>query len=810
MAARDPVEEVLYRTAEIARSSRSYGWMRRHSTRLLVQTQSKRLTAAIEQNEDLRARVRKYIIKNHRRAIEPIVFGQDIDQFKSELTAGGDVQRILATGLLHENTEVAHFSATLIHDGELLEEARQPGEESPFPEIQESRTPAQTPADVEIQQLESRIEELLTRVTAAQDERESASARADQLHAEVDTLTAKIEKANATIARLEGELTDLRNSIPSKNQQRKQKTQAKRAERFLAERDRLIARAEQAEIDRLNAMKELAAVRVESEETELELREEMRNHKRVRTTLEQKLEDPAGRAEYLARRVQADQDEIGRELEAIGHGRDRTKLTRKLQKLERLLELIQDLYLDSTEPLVEPEPPRIKVTATYDLRVVPLGGGTEVGGSAVLVEGGGKRILVDAGLRPQADTTDKMAPPEIAEALKGKLDAVFVTHAHTDHSGYVPAIVERYPGIKVIASPGTAALLPTMWDDSQKVSERRAATLNQYMAAAPLYGEAEVEAAEDRIEEVRYGQTKALGDVRFELFPAGHIVGAAGVVLRFGERKIVITGDISDEAQATVDGARIPKSAHGAELLLIESTYCHDTHRSRENQASEFVQSIERVLDGHGRVLIPAFGLGRAQEVALLLKEHLSEVPVLIDGLAGRISHVFEAHAREQGRHLEIFGGNIRQVEGWKHRERELKTFATGVVITTSGMMNGGPAVRWAQEILPDPHSALYLCGYQDEESPGSALLALANGSGAKTFNLSVSEGQIPVPVNARVALYHLSAHADRDGLTDIIREVSPQQTMLVHGLPKRQREFGTRLQQQGLRTTKTGEWTSR
>lgn len=811
MARRDPIDELLYRTAEIARNG-PYGWARRQSTRLLVETSRGRLLNALVHDDDLRTRVRTYMVRNRSRVLDPIIFGGDAEHFEQALSKSQSPLRVVATGLLHEDPEVAHLAMDYFTGDLEIEELTEDSDTPATTELDTSPPGAEgddQKSSVEVGQLEQRLEELLDELDAVQKERESATARAQHAETEVLRLQEVAEASQARTTELESQLGEVRAAAPSRTQQRKRDSQLRQAQRFLEERDKLKARVAAAEDSKNQAIKELAAIRAEADEAEDGLRQRLRLHKRARNALEQSLATASGRAEYLNRSVTSEIEELEQNLAEMPHGPAKTRASQRAEQLKELRELLSAAYVVQESRPDEPEELRVKVGSDRNVRVSLLGGGTEIGGSAILVEGGGVRVLVDAGLRPQASTIVDMAPPRIEEALRQKIDAVFVTHAHTDHSGFVPAVVDRHPGVRVVASPGTQALLPTMWDDSQKVTERKADALRQYMDASPLYGESEVEAAEDRIEPVHLGQRKVLRDAQFELFPAGHIVGASGVILFFGDQRVVVTGDISYEAQATVDGARIPRSARNAELLIIESTYCHDVRAPRQTQAANFIKGIESVLDGHGRVLIPAFGLGRAQEVALLLKERLGDTPVLIDGLAGRIARIFEAHASDEGRHLEIFGGNVRQIANRSDRERATKTFSTGVVITTSGMMTGGPVIRWAQEILPDPHSALYLCGYQDEESPGSKLLSLVNGPGQKTLSLPGIDEDVEVKVNADVGIYHLSAHADREGLTDIIREVSPRETMLVHGYPSKQRQFADRLREQHLRVVSTGDWSA-
>lgn len=466
--------------------------------------------------------------------------------------------------------------------------------------------------------------------------------------------------------------------------------------------------------------------------------------------------------------------------------------------------LAPDELLGVLRAIVDPLPPRQRsatVVTELDFRITPLGGGTEIGGSCLLVEAGGTRLLVDAGLVPR----DGSPPPDIDRALDGPLDGVVVTHAHNDHCGYVPALVARQPGLRVLATPETVRLMPVMWSDTVKVTRGRGRLWSEWgVESSTHYGHADVKSAVGRCEEVPFGTERRIGDLKIELFPAGHILGAAGVVVRAGDRRAVITGDISGFRQETVDGYRLPESAVGPDLLVMESTCCTETHDGRTERVGELIRAVAEVCEGGGRVLIPAFALGRAQEVALILRRHLPDVPVRIDGMAVDLACLFESTTAGKGRPLEIFGGGIAVAD----RPRELETFRTGVVVSTSGMLSGGPAVQWARHILPEPGSALFVSGYQDEESPGAELLRLADRGGGD-FALIDRDEKVDIKVLAKVAKMRLSAHADRIGLREIADDVDAAEVMLVHGVYGRQRKFREVLKQRGHVVVPTESWHS-
>jgi Cft2 family RNA processing exonuclease len=562
----------------------------------------------------------------------------------------------------------------------------------------------------------------------------------------------------------------------------------------------------------------------------------------ARHRLEKRLGGLPGRAHYLQNLLKQRIAVLEADLTGLQRNQARSRVEREVGKLRGLSEHIAEVLPTSEPPdgsvqagsvtttrmaatggpeANRPAPdlesgfsvagyrPAAHASADRCLRVEVLGGGDEIGGSAILVEAGGTRILVDAGVRPNADSPRTAGPPLIARALDGNLDAVVVTHGHNDHSGFVPKLLEDQRRAVTICTPATAALLPTMWADARRVMAQQADDAAEYGWLAPLYGEAEIEAAEKSMRPLPYGRAQTVGDLTIQLFDAGHILGAAGVVVRAGDERVVITGDISNLPQMSVGSAQLPpRLAREADLLVIESTYCHSPHGDRATQVRDFVDAIEEIVSGGGRVLVPAFGLGRAQEVALMMRAYLPSVPVLVDGLARQISEIYQREAN-----LDIFGARVQPVSNGRQRFRLMRSFHTGVVITTSGMLSGGFAVPWAQEILPDPHSALFVCGYQDEESPGRALQRLTkrdDPTAPATLRLPTETGMTAVPVAARVETYSLSAHADRDGLSQIVSDLAPRHTMLVHGLGREQKQFRETLERaRGQRTVRNDlPWT--
>lgn len=713
--------------------------------------------------------------------------------------ASDDPREFAAYGLIHPDGEVAAAAAVLARHADTL----------PVPEPRRPRQPPTLSASPQPLQEVVSHSKPAGNGNARKEQAVIVVPRAQQATVGAVTIDGQSSRAwRSRALAAERKVERLSSLLPSKRTKARQNRQKADLEHALAELEPAKKRIADLEDQVRRITVDLATAREDRNDAFTE----RDTAQLARRTLESRLGDVSGRAEYL-RRLLPREIEVNAAAAEAATGRLRGRLRRRGEALAKLMSGLDDAFppqavTSSERSQLSAGPAMSITTASMDLRVLPLGGATEIGGSALLIEVGGKRILVDAGLRPQGETLVAMAPPRIEEAVQAGIDLVVITHAHSDHAGYIPALLSRLPRTQVVSTSGTAALLHTMWEDSRRVLERRLETDGARLGGAmPLYSETDIGIAVERVRPHSLQRVWRLGGIELELFSAGHILGAAGLALRAGERRVLVTGDISDRDQATVGAAHLPgPSWRNADLLVIESTYCIEDHRSRDAEVDAFVSTVEETVSRGDRVLIPAFGLGRAQEVILVLRERLPGVPIMVDGIARDISRIYEEEVHRQGRDLELLGGDVRVIEN-RSRNMEIRAFEEGVVVTTSGMLNGGPVVAWAAEVLPDPDAALLLCGYQDEESPGSRLQAMAEGRSERVICLGEGDEQISVNVRARVETYHLSAHADRGGLIRIIDELAPAATMLVHGYPRQQRRFRDGLGVHGANTVPTGDW---
>ena len=421
------------------------------------------------------------------------------------------------------------------------------------------------------------------------------------------------------------------------------------------------------------------------------------------------------------------------------------------------------------------------------MKITFLGGANEVGASSLLVETGGRRVLVDCGIRPSPRSFRGLAADQLPnlsqiEGDSGKLDAILVTHAHTDHTGALELVVEKFPGVPVYATSPTMALIRILHQDARRIMQSRLDEEGEL----PLFDDVAVERLMSALVPVQFNARLPIGDgLAVTFFPAGHIAGAAMIGLESEEGRLLISGDLSISPQRTVDGARPP--GFRPDVLVLESTYGGRLHANRAVQERKLVETVAQVTAAGGKVLIPAFALGRAQEILLILKEYmrlgeLAPVPVWADGMVRAICQAYPSFSEAlplalQEQNAQFFNERIRPVQNAEQRNALIWNPGPAVIVASSGMLAGGPSVTYARALAAKPEHAILLTGYQDEESPGRRLQEIGE-RGTGTLRLGADK----VDVRCRIATYSLSAHADEGQLISLTETLDPEHVILVHG----------------------------
>jgi Cft2 family RNA processing exonuclease len=444
------------------------------------------------------------------------------------------------------------------------------------------------------------------------------------------------------------------------------------------------------------------------------------------------------------------------------------------------------------------------------MRFLGLGGTDEVGASSYLYELSRIRLLVDAGLRPTMMGEASLPMLEVLEEHPPEL--MILTHAHLDHVGALPLVTRRFPGLKLFATRATQRIAMDVLADAVKVGESQ---------GAALYGLDEAVRTVSRFETLEPFIPLAFPGGQVTALPAGHILGAVGLLIEDESGRVFHTGDFSNIATLTADKAYQPAEPVEVDAVVSEATYGDTNLPGRKDQIRELIEALRGVFEGGGRVLIPTFALGRAQELILLLLNHqasglLPRVPIYLDGLVRTLTSTFEDLLAEMPEKLKNFartGGSpffregVVVVKDKKERERILGEGRPAVILASSGMLSGGPSPVYARALLQEVDSALFVVGYQDAESPGRRLLELERGGEVKLPTGRKGEFEA-VPALCRVGRYYLSAHADRVGILSHLSRYPSRRVVLMHGEANARYALMEALKKdRHVNVPKNGEW---
>lgn len=433
-----------------------------------------------------------------------------------------------------------------------------------------------------------------------------------------------------------------------------------------------------------------------------------------------------------------------------------------------------------------------------------LGGAMEIGGSCIYIKIGGKHILLDSGIRQSAS---KDPLPDFRTIQdQGGLDAIIVSHAHMDHTGTLPIISKAYPQARIYMTAMTADLTRVLLYDSLKI-------MNSKEDEIPHYSEQDVLAMLNRIYPVGY-QTPFPIFEQFTLtfYPAGHIAGAACTYLVTPDGSLFYSGDFSAFSQRTIEGIRIPKLRPDA--AIVESTYGTRLHANRLVEERRLVDLVRTCVIEQKKILIPAFALGRAQEVLLILRaaiqnQEIPAVPIYVDGMVRDINRMYTRNPTYLKHTLakRILKGNepfytkeIQPVAPMQNRDDLLAGKGPVILLSSSGMLTGGPSAQYAARLAPMENACIIITGYQDEESPGRQLLNLLAAPNPDEQTRTLTLNGVTVPVKCRIEQVGLSAHGDKSEIMALLDRLSSRRVFLVHGNREVIDELGTELAAQDYR----------
>jgi len=386
-----------------------------------------------------------------------------------------------------------------------------------------------------------------------------------------------------------------------------------------------------------------------------------------------------------------------------------------------------------------------------------LGAANEVGRSGFLVKSNGTNLLLDYGVMFAKKRTD---PPSYPLHVKPKdVDAAVITHAHLDHSGCVPALFNG-GNTKVYCTPPTLDLSMLLIEDMLKIEKTKLSFdyghLNNMLRNS---------------KEIRFKESVNVGNAKFELRSSGHVLGGSTVLVEADNKRLFYTGDINPNGSRMLPKADL--EIGDVDILITESTYSQTDQTPREESENGLVEFANEVMDRKGILFVPSFSVERSQEIACVLKSANFKHRVVMDGMALKVNDIMFRYP-EYLKNMNIFADAINDAFLISnHGDRKRALSEPCVVISPAGMLVGGNAVYYMQEIASNDKNGVAMVSYQAEGTPGKKLLETGK----------ISTRGKDMKVKANVKRFEFSGHGDRSALFDMIKNVKGDPKVLtVHG----------------------------
>ena len=413
-----------------------------------------------------------------------------------------------------------------------------------------------------------------------------------------------------------------------------------------------------------------------------------------------------------------------------------------------------------------------------------VGGGQEIGANCYHLNIDGTGIILDAGLHPQKKGNEALPNFDILKSLDS--DFVLISHAHTDHIGALPYLIQQIPHLKIFTSPQTRDLAELMLHNSLAIVQKEIIDGDPL----PKYTHEQVDLLTESINPLVYNQPFQLqgyrgnSEVTITLFDAGHVLGSSGILIENEYLRVFYTGDTCAPKQSLLAGADYPDEPF--DVFILECTSgATGSSAKRNEEAKRLAKSVNKIIDKGSSILIPIFALGKFQETLTLLhtmmnKGSIPRVDIYTSGMACEISDVYDLHRYNTKRIKKDF--SIKEIPQLPIIQEELlngKYFRTpSIVLASSGMMIGGTtSYALAQRWLKEKNFGIFFVGYIDPLTPANKVL---NSKVGDSVRLTDSSDEIKVA--CRVETFRLTSHSNREELIDVVKRLKPKTVILVHG----------------------------
>ncbi|MDI6826575.1 MAG: MBL fold metallo-hydrolase [Candidatus Aenigmarchaeota archaeon] len=392
------------------------------------------------------------------------------------------------------------------------------------------------------------------------------------------------------------------------------------------------------------------------------------------------------------------------------------------------------------------------------MRLSFLGATREVGRSAVLLDTDSERLLLDYGVKIN------VKPTEYPKEVKTKLDAILLSHSHLDHCGAIPMLYHQHQPCPVYALDITRPLSKMLLIDSYKIS--------RHEEEPERYQKRDINIAVRHFKAVEYKKPFKIGRVRVTFLDAGHIPGSGMILLETGNKRILYTGDFRLSDTRLISGA--DKDIPEVDVLITESTYSDREHPDRLKEERKMVEAVEETLANNGVALISCFAIARTQEIILTLDEYELGCPIYLDGMGKKATNIINSYPELQREYNSVKKALVRlevkSITNSAMRKKIIKKPCA--IVTTSGMLTGGPVTHYIEKMFDREECTLILTGFQVPGTEGATLLETGR----------YIHEDLDLELKMSVRKFDFSSHASRTELFNFVKRTNPDKVFCVHG----------------------------
>ncbi len=397
------------------------------------------------------------------------------------------------------------------------------------------------------------------------------------------------------------------------------------------------------------------------------------------------------------------------------------------------------------------------------MKIIFHGAAKEVGKSCIEIQTGDKRYLMDAGIKFIQGGVEYPKELDKIYALNG----IFLSHAHLDHSGALPMLENKNLNCPIYTTHLTWKITNLLLEDSYH--------LEKLKHIHPAYVERDIKKVEQDLRYVVYDKEYTTGDgkIKFQFLNSGHIPGGASILMDIEGKKLLYTADINTE-KTNLMVASNAEMLQGIDILITENTYGDRIHPDKKDSEEGLIKSIETCVKGGGSALIPVFGVGRSQEILIILSKLDKNIPIYLDGMAKKLTDLILKSNDPYVNNMEILDEMFKRViQVINPKERMQIAKKKGIVIvSTSGMVQGGPVVEYTKNMIHDEENFIILTGFQAKGTNGRSMFE----------DHLFYHDKIRDPVKAHVRKFDFSAHYGQDSIHHLFEKIKPKFLILQHG----------------------------